>query len=115
VVDAFPAASRDGDFDAVVGLLDPKVVLRADSTVVNRPRANLQPEVRGALAVAGAFAGRAMGTRTAVIDGFVGAVWAQGGRPLAVFDFRVAHGKIVSIEIVGDPERLGQLELEVLS
>ena len=115
VVDAFLAASRDGDFDALVALLDPRVVLRADSTVVNRPRANLQPEVRGALAVAGAFAGRAMGTQTAVIDGFVGAVWAHGGRPLAVFDFRIAHGKIVSIEIVGDPERLGQLELEVLS
>jgi len=53
VVDAFLAASRDGDFDALVALLDPRVVLRADSTVVNRPRANLQPEVRGALAVAG--------------------------------------------------------------
>jgi RNA polymerase sigma-70 factor (ECF subfamily) len=51
----------------------------------------------------------------AMIDGFVGAVWAQGGRPRAVFEFRIAHGKIVSIEMVADPERLGQLELEVLS
>ena len=115
VVDAFLAASRDGDFDALVALLDPNVVLRADSTVVKRPRANVQPEVRGVLAVAGAFAGRAAGTQTALIDGFVGAVYAQGGRPLAVFEFRVAHGKIVSIAMVGDPERLGQLELEVLS
>jgi RNA polymerase sigma-70 factor (ECF subfamily) len=115
VVEAFLAASRNGDFEGLVALLDPHVVLRADSTAVNRPRANLQPEVRGALAVAGAFAGRAAGAQTALIEGFVGAVWAQGGRPRAVFDFRVAHGKIVAIEVVADPERLGQLELEVLS
>jgi RNA polymerase sigma-70 factor (ECF subfamily) len=115
VVEAFLAASRDGDFDALVALLDPNVVLRADSTVVKRPRANVPAEVRGALAVAGAFAGRAVGAQTAMIDGFVGAVWAQGGRPRAVFEFRIAHGKIVSIEVVGDPERLGELELEVLS
>ena len=75
----------------------------------------MQPEVRGPLAVAGAFAGRAAGAQTAIIDGFVGAVWAQGGRPRAVFEFRIAHGKIVSIEMAADPERLGQLELELLS
>jgi RNA polymerase sigma-70 factor (ECF subfamily) len=75
----------------------------------------LEAEVRGARAVAGAFAGRAQGAQTAMIDGFVGAVWAQGGRPRGVFDFRIAHGKIVSIEMVADPARLGQLELELLS
>ena len=115
VVDAFLAASRNGDFDALVALLDPNVVLHADSTVVRRPRSGLVAEVRGARAVAGAFAGRAVGTQTAVIDGFVGAVWALRGRPQAAFDFRIAHGKIVSIDIVGDPKRLGQLDLEVLS
>jgi RNA polymerase sigma factor (sigma-70 family) len=115
VIDAFLAASRDGDFDALVALLDPNVVMRADSTVVKRPRANMQPEVRGARGVAGAFAGRATGTQIALIDGFVGAFWAQGGRPLAVFEFRVAHGKIVSIDLVADPRRLRELDLEVLS
>jgi RNA polymerase sigma factor (sigma-70 family) len=115
VVDAFLAASRGGDFEALLALLDPNVVMRADSTVVKRPRAQMKAEVRGARAVAGAFAGRAQGTQTVLIDGFVGAVWALGGRPLAVFDFRIAHGKIVSIELVGDPARLGQLKLEVLS
>jgi RNA polymerase sigma factor (sigma-70 family) len=115
VVDAFLAASRNGDFDALVALLDPNVVMHADSTVVKRPRANVQPEVRGVLAVAGAFAGRAAGAETALIDGFVGAVWAHGGRPLAAFEFRVAHGKIVSIELIGDPARIGEMELEVLS
>ncbi|MBV9169884.1 MAG: sigma-70 family RNA polymerase sigma factor [Chloroflexi bacterium] len=115
VVDAFLAASRAGDFDALLALLHPNAVLRADSTVVKRPRANLQPEVRGAQDVAGAFAGRAAGAQTALVDGFVGAVWAHGGRPLSVFEFRIAHGKIVSIDVVGDPERLGQLEVEVLA
>ena len=69
----------------------------------------------GALAVAGTFAGRARGAQTAIIDGFVGAMWAQGGRTRVVFDFRIAHGKIVGIEMVADPDRLGQMELEVLS
>ncbi len=114
VVDAFLAAARGGDFDTLVALLDPNVVLRADSRVVQRPRANMPAEARGALAVAGTFAGRAAGAQTAMIDGFVGAIWAQGGRPLVAFDFRIAHGKIVSIEVVGDPKQLGQLELEVL-
>jgi RNA polymerase sigma factor (sigma-70 family) len=115
VVDAFLAASRDGDFDALLALLDPDVVLRADSTVVKRRRSGVEREVRGALAVAGTFAGRARGAQTAIIDGFVGAVWAQGGRTRVVFDFRIAHGKIVGIEMVAEPDRLGQMELEVLS
>src|SRR5207245_6307135 len=115
VVDAFLAASRDGDFDALLALLDPNVVARADSTVVMRPRAQMEAEVRGARAVAGTFAGRAQGAQTAMINGFVGAVWAHGGRPLAVFEFRIAHGKIVSIDMVADPKRLGEMELEVLS
>ena len=115
VVDAFLAASRGGDFDALVALLHPNAVLRADSTVVRRPRAGLEPEVRGARAVAGAMAGRAIGAQTAIIDGFVGAVWAQGGRPLAVFEFRVAHDKIVSIDVLADPHRVSQMQVELLS
>jgi RNA polymerase sigma-70 factor (ECF subfamily) len=115
VVEAFLAASRGGNFDALLALLDPNVVMRADSTVVSRPRSNMQPEVHGAAAVAGAFAGRAQGTQTAIIDGSVGAVWALQGRPLATFEFRIAQGKIVGIEVVGDPTRLGNMQLEVVS
>jgi RNA polymerase sigma-70 factor (ECF subfamily) len=115
VVDAFLAASRGGDFDSLLALLDPNVVLRADSVVVSRKRANMQPEVRGARDVAGAFAGRAAGAQTAIIDGFVGAIWAHGGKARAVFDFRVAHGKIVAIEIVADPKRIDEMDLEVLA
>ncbi len=114
VVDAFLAASRGGDFVALVALLDPNVVMRADSTVVKRPRANLPAETRGAAAVAHAFAGRAAGAQTAIIDGFVGAVWALEGRPLAAFEFRVAHGKIVAIDVVGDPTRIREMDVEVL-
>jgi RNA polymerase sigma-70 factor (ECF subfamily) len=115
VVEAFLAASRGGNFDALLALLDPNVVLQADSTVVMRPRSNLPAEAHGALAVAGAFAGRAQGAQAAIIDGFVGAVWALQGRPLAVFEFRIAHGRIVDIEVVGDPERLDEMNVEVLA
>ena len=115
VVDAFLAASREGNFEALVALLDPNVVLRADNTSVSRPRAGLVAEVRGAREVAGAMAGRAHGARTAIIDGFVGAVWGQGARPLAAFEFRVAHGKIVSIDILGDPKRIAQMKFEMPS
>jgi len=64
--------------------------------------------------VAGAFAGRATGAQTAVMAGFIGAVWSMGGRPLAAFEFRVARGKIVSIEVVADPERIGELDPQLL-
>jgi RNA polymerase sigma-70 factor (ECF subfamily) len=114
VVEAFLAASREGNFEALVALLHPNAVLRADSTVVSRRRANVQPEVHGAPAVAGAFVGRAQGAQIALVDGFVGAAWPRADQPRAVFDFRVAHGKIVSIEMVADPRRLGMLELEAL-
>jgi RNA polymerase sigma-70 factor (ECF subfamily) len=80
-----------------------------------RPRSNLPAEAHGALAVAGAFAGRAQGAQPAIIDGFVGAIWALQGRPLAAFEFRIAHGRIVGIEVVGDPERLDEMDVEVLS
>src|SRR5436305_2614807 len=78
VVDAFLAASRGGDFDALLALLDPDVVLRADGTAV---RAGAPGEARGAVAVAGTFSGRARVAQPALVDGMAGAVWAPGGRP----------------------------------
>lgn len=115
IVDAFLAASRDGDLNTLLSLLDPEVVLRADATVVRRPRSGLQPEVHGAPAVAGAFVGRAHGADTALIDGLPGAVWMAGGRPAAVFAFTIRDGRIATIEIVGDRERLAAMDVEVLS
>jgi RNA polymerase sigma-70 factor, ECF subfamily len=84
VVDAFLAASRGGDFDALLALLDPGAVLRADRAAVN---AGATGEVRGATAVADTFSGRARYAQPVLIDGAVGAMWAPGGRPRVVFGF----------------------------
>jgi len=111
VVDAFLAASRGGDFDALLAVLDPDVVLRADRSAV---RMGASRKVRGAAAVADTFAGRARAAQPALVDGAVGLVWASGGQPRVVFGFTIARGKIVEIELVADPERLGQLDVAVL-
>jgi RNA polymerase sigma factor (sigma-70 family) len=114
VVDAFLAAARGGDFDALVALLDPDVVLRVDRGAV-RPAASR--EVRGARAVveqARSFAQLAALARPALVNGAAGVVVASRGRPLAVAGFTVAHGKIVEIDVLADPARLRELDLTVL-
>ena len=108
VVDAFLAASRGGDFEALLAVLDPDVVLRADGAAV---RMGATREVRGAAAVAETFSGRARAAQPALVDGAPGLVWASGGRPRVVFDFTIADGKIVEIEMVADLERLRQIDL----
>jgi hypothetical protein len=111
VVEAFLAASRGGDFDALLAVLDPDVVVRADRSAV---QAGTSAEVRGAAEVAGTFAGRSRLAQPALVDGAVGAVWAPGGQPRVVFGFTITHGRIVAIDILADPERLDQLDLAVL-
>jgi RNA polymerase sigma factor (sigma-70 family) len=111
VVDAFLAASRGGDFAALLAVLDPDVVLRADPAAVAMGSSR---EVRGAAAVAETFKGRAVAAQPAVVDGAAGAVWAPGGRPRVVFRFAITNGKIFEIELVADAERLSQLDLTVL-
>jgi RNA polymerase sigma factor (sigma-70 family) len=111
VIDAFLAASRNGDFAALLAVLDPDVVLRADDAAVH---AGAPAEVRGAPAVADTFSGRARFAQPALVNGAVAAVWAPGGRPRVVFGFTVTHGKIVEIEILADPARLSRLDLAVL-
>jgi RNA polymerase sigma-70 factor (ECF subfamily) len=113
VVDAFLAASRGGNFDALLALLDPDVVVRAD-------RAALPPgapaEIRGAAAVANrAIKGGARAAQAALVDGAVGVVVAPRGRLMMVLRFTIARGKIVEIEAVADPERLRQIDLAVLN
>jgi RNA polymerase sigma factor (sigma-70 family) len=110
VVDAFLAASREGDFEALVALLDPEVVLRADPAAV---RTGADAEVRGAAAVAGTFSGRARAARPALVDGVPGAVWAKGGQPRVVFGFTVRDGLIVEIDLLADPEHLARMDLSV--
>jgi RNA polymerase sigma-70 factor (ECF subfamily) len=111
VVDAFLAASRGGDFGALLALLDPEVVLRADPTAVVVGATKL---VTGARAVAETFAGRARTARLALIDGAPGAVWAQGGKPRVVFAFTITGRKIVAIDLIADPDHVGRLDLEIL-
>ena len=114
-------ASREGDFGALLAMLDPGVVLRADRAAVDAAASRaasgaptLFPEIRGAAAVADIFSGRARAAQPALVDGTAGAVWAPGGRARAAFAFTIAGGKIVGIDLIADPTRLGRLDLEVL-
>jgi RNA polymerase sigma-70 factor (ECF subfamily) len=112
-VDAFLAAARDGDFDALVAVLDPDVVLRADLGSL----AAASREVRGAAAVAGqALTYRRLGLhmRPALVNGAAGAVGMRDGEPFSVGGFTVKGGRIVEIDILADPERLRQLDLTIL-
>ncbi len=111
VVDAFLAASRGGDFDALVALLDADVLLQADSAAV---RMGSPAEVRGAMAVAGTFSGRALAARPALIDGVVGVVWAVGGRPKVVWDLTISDGRIIHIDMLAAPDSLDDLDLTIL-
>jgi len=115
VVDAFLAAARDGDFDALLAVLDPDVVARADRAAAP---AGASREVRGARAVAEqalSFSRFARSARPALVNGAAGVVaWAPDGRPFSVMGFTVRDGKIVAIDILVDPERLRQLDLTAL-
>lgn len=111
VVDAFLAASRGGDLAALLAVLDPDVVLRADGAAVQM---GASKEVRGAAAVADTFSRRARFAQPALVNGAVGLVWAPGGQPRVVFGVRIALGKIVEIDLIADPEHLGQLDLATL-
>ena len=114
VVDAYLAASRDGDFEALVVLLHPDVVLQADRTVGPTPEPVL---VRGAgrVARAATAAGeRARFTQPALVDGAVGLVMAPQGRLFLVLGFTIVDDLIKEIDVIADPERLRTLELAVL-
>jgi hypothetical protein len=111
VVDAFLAAARGGDFQGLLSVLDPDVVLRSDAVAV--PWGGPQ-EVRGAEAVAPlAMRGRARAARPVLVNGAVGVVVAPRGRLLMVLDFTIRHGKFVAIDAIADPERVAELELAV--
>jgi RNA polymerase sigma factor (sigma-70 family) len=112
MVAAFLAASRGGDFGALLTLLDPDAVLVADPAAVQMGAA---AEVRGADAVGATFAGWAKGARLALADGVPAAVWAPGGRPKVVFTFTISDGKITGIALDGDPDRLREVDVVFLS
>ena len=111
VVDAFFAASRDGDFEGLLAVLDPEVVLHADG---GSERPDISEVIRGARAVAGQaarFAHLAAFVRPALVNGAAGAVVAPDGRPFSVMGFTVVNGRIVEIDILADPERIRRLDL----
>jgi RNA polymerase sigma-70 factor (ECF subfamily) len=108
IVEAFLAASREGRFDALIALLDPDVVLRADTVTV---KMGAEEEVLGAPAVAETFSGRAKAAHAAIIDGDPGAVWSQAGVPRVVFRFVIVGEKIAEIEMLSDPDRLAELDV----
>jgi RNA polymerase sigma factor (sigma-70 family) len=122
VVRAFLAASRDGNFEALLAVLDPDVVLRADKMAVETAAATkwggsaeLASEVRGAPAVAAMLNNRARGVRPALIDGKPGAILAHGGQTHGAWLFTIGAGRIVAIDLQLDPSRLAQLEIAIES
>jgi RNA polymerase sigma-70 factor (ECF subfamily) len=115
VVEAFLAAARGGDFEALLAVLDPDVVLRAD---VGAGLAGAAREIRGARAVAGqalAFSRLAQFAKLALVNGAAGLVTATAERPYAVMGFMIRQGKVVEIDLLADPERLRQLDLTCLN
>jgi RNA polymerase sigma factor (sigma-70 family) len=112
VVEAFLAAARDGDFQALVAVLDPDVVLRADFGP-DRPAR----EVRSAEMVAAQaqmYSGLGLDIHLALINGAVGLVSFRDGKPFSVGGFTVRGGRIVEMDFLADPERLGRLDLTIL-
>jgi RNA polymerase sigma-70 factor (ECF subfamily) len=112
VVDAFLAASRGGDFQALVEMLDPDAVVLADGAAV---RMGSAAEVRGATAVAETFSGRALGASLVLLDGYAGALWMMGDAPRVAFAFTLDGERIVEIELLADPEVLSTLDVSPVS
>jgi RNA polymerase sigma-70 factor (ECF subfamily) len=113
VVNAFVAAAREGDFDALIAVLDPQVVLRADREPAGQAR-------RGVLAVAKqalVFSKLVQKTQSVIVNGAPGIIsWLPNGKPMAVLGFVVAQDKIVEIYVISNPDRLRRLtNLSVLS
>ncbi len=117
IVEAFFRASRGGDFQALLAVLDPDVALRGDEAALRmgvRSGWLTASELHGATAVAEQFAGGAQAAQLALIDGVPGAVWAPRGTPRVVFGFTIRNGKVVEIELAADTERLSRLKIEIL-
>ncbi len=114
VVDAFLAAAQDGDFDALVAVLDPAIVLRADGGAVK----GMSRLVRGAQAVAAqaeAFSKLGLSNQVVLVNGNIGLVSRlPDGRLLSVIAFTIAGGKIVEMDILADPDRLSRLDLSAI-
>jgi len=112
VVEAFLAAARDGDFDALVAVLDPDVVLRADGGLTGLSR-----RVQGAESVAGQallWSRVDLTIRRALVNGAAGMVTFLHGQPFSIAAFTIENGKIAEVDFLADPERIAELDLTVL-
>jgi RNA polymerase sigma factor (sigma-70 family) len=121
VAQAFMAASRDGNLEAVLAVLDPDVVLRVDPVAVKAAAANeakgaprLLREVRGAADVARVFLGSAQAARPVLVEGTPGAAWAPGGHTRAIWAFKVERGRIVEMQFLADPKAVARLDVLLL-
>jgi len=114
VIDAFMAAAQKGDFEGLVAVLDPDIVLRADGGAL----AGLSRVVRGASAVASqaaTFSQSGLSNQLVLVNGSLGFVARRpDGRVFSVIGFTIADGKIVEMDILADPERLSQLDLSAI-
>ncbi|HEX6633279.1 MAG TPA: sigma-70 family RNA polymerase sigma factor [Usitatibacter sp.] len=111
LVEAFLAASRDGELEKIVAILDPDVVFRADSAAMRGKRAQ---EVRGAERVSKMYKGRAQGAGLALLDGRPGiVVTAQPGQVMLLIRLTFADGRIAAIDVTGDPEKIRATEIGV--
>ena len=108
VVAAFLTASREGDLQGLVALLDPDAVVRADATAVAM---GSRSEVSGVEAVAQNFSGRAVAAQLVDLDGYAGMAWAPAGKVKVVFAFVLTEGRISEIELIADPDVLATLDV----
>ena len=111
IVDAFLAASRSGDFEGLLAVLDPDVVFRADQAA---QRLGSLPEIRGAAAVAETFKGRAQAARPALVDGALGVAVVLGGEMRIVLRLTISGERISAVDAVADAEAIGTFDVEVL-
>jgi RNA polymerase sigma-70 factor (ECF subfamily) len=110
VIDAFLLAAREGDFEGLLKLLDPQVVMRGDEAAV---RLGGPRQLSGSHAVAKAFQGRAQAARFALVDGVSGILVAPDGHLMLVLDVTLRDGKIAGIQAIADPERLAGMTFAV--
>jgi RNA polymerase sigma-70 factor (ECF subfamily) len=111
VVAAFLAAVRGGDFNALIAVLDPNVLVRADAPP------GPQREIRGAAnwaKAAVAFSRQVQSSQAAILDGSVGVILAPQGRLFRALRFTFAGGKIAGVDVISDPARLSKLDVSVL-
>jgi RNA polymerase sigma-70 factor (ECF subfamily) len=121
IVSAFLAASRDGNFEALIRLLHPDAVLRADETAVKIAEMNkakgapqFARELKGAKLVADTMKGKATAAQLALVDGIAGLTWSPGGKPVVAFCFSIESGVISAIDIIMDPKSLGDINIEII-